>query len=131
MTGISTLDRMLEYRLATEEKKRLKGYQLVRFMLKRGAVSLHWYCSATLVALVDVVIQFLRPIPSAIIIGSILPLVVDLEESSYALITVCLVWLLLEVIKVIVVVVYEYLSTEGSFNLMYDLRRRFLGDMRR
>ena len=51
MTGISTSDRMLEYRLATEEKKRLKGYQLVWFMLKRGSVSLHWYCSATLVAL--------------------------------------------------------------------------------
>ena len=129
MTGISTSDRMLEYRLATEEKKRLKGYQLVWFMLKRGAVSLHWYCSATLVALVDVVIQFLRPIPSAIIVGSILPLVVDLEKSSNALITVCLIWALLELTKVIVVVVYEYLSTEGSFNLMYDLRRRFLGDM--
>ena len=53
----------------------------------------------------------------------------DLEKSSNALITVCLIWALLEVTKVIVVVVYEYLSTEGSFNLMYDLRRRFLGDM--
>ena len=120
---------MLEYRLATEEKKRLRGHQLVWFMLKRGAVSLHWYCTAILVALVSVGIEFLRPIPSAIIIGSILPLVVDLQESSYALITVCLVWALLEVIRVIVVMVYQYLSTEGSFNLMYDLRRRFLGDM--
>ncbi len=120
---------MLEYRLATEEKKRLRGHQLVWFMLKRGAVSLHWYCTAILVALVNVGIEFLRPIPSAIIIGSILPLVVDLQESSYALITLCLVWALLEVIRVIVVMVYGYLSTEGSFNLMYDLRRRFLGDM--
>ena len=129
MTGGAASDRMLEYRLATEEKKRLRGHQLLWFMLKRGAVSLHWYCTAILVALVSVGIEFLRPIPSAIIIGSILPLVVDLQESSYALITLCLVWALLEVIRVIVVVVYGYLSTEGSFNLMYDLRRRFLGDM--
>ena len=129
MTGGAASDRMLEYRLATEEKKRLRGHQLVWFMLKRGAVSLHWYCTAILVALVNVGIEFLRPIPSAIIIGSILPLVVDLQESSYALITLCLVWALLEVIRVIVVMVYGYLSTEGSFNLMYDLRRRFLGDM--
>ena len=129
MTGGAASDRMLEYRLATEEKKRLRGHQLVWFMLKRGAVSLHWYCTAILVALVSVGIEFLRPIPSAIIIGSILPLVVDLQESSYALITLCLVWALLEVIRVIVVMVYRYLSTEGSFNLMYDLRRRFLGDM--
>ena len=129
MTGIAAADRMLEYRLATDEKPRLKGHQLVWFMLKRGAVSLHWYCTAILVALVDVGIEFLRPIPSAIIIGSILPLVVDLEESSYALITVCLIWAALEVIRVVVVMAYQYLSTEGSFNLMYDLRRRFLGDM--
>ncbi len=129
MTGGAASDRMLEYRLATEEKKRLRGHQLVWFMLKRGAVSLHWYCTAILVALVSVGIEFLRPIPGAIIIGSILPLVVDLQESSYALITLCLVWALLEVIRVIVVMVYQYLSTEGSFNLMYDLRRRFLGDM--
>lgn len=129
MTGIAASDRMLEYRLATEEKRRLQGHELVWFMLKRGAVSLHWYCTAILVALVDVAMEFLRPIPSAIIIGSILPLVVDLQESSNALITVCLIWALLEVIRVIVVMVYQYLSTEGSFNLMYDLRRRFLGDM--
>jgi ABC-type multidrug transport system fused ATPase/permease subunit len=129
MTGIAAADRMLEYRLATDEKRRLKGHQLVWFMLKRGAVSLHWYLTAILVALVDVAVEFLRPIPSAIIVGSILPLVVNLDESSSALITVCLIWAVLEVVRVAVVMVYTYLSTEGSFNLMYDLRRRFLGDM--
>ena len=129
MTGVAASDRMLEYRLATEEKRTLRGHQLVWFMLKRGAVSLHWYCSAILVALVEVGLEFLRPIPAAIIIGSILPLVVDLQESSYALITICLIWVALEVIRVVVTMLYRYLATEGSFNLMYDLRRRFLGDM--
>ena len=129
MTEIASSDEMLEYRLAPEEKKKLKSHQLVWLMLKRGAISLHWYCTAILVALVEVAIEFLRPIPSAIIIGSILPLVVNLEESSHALITVCLIWVFLEAARVIVVMLYQYLSTEGSFNLMYDLRRRFLGDM--
>ncbi len=129
MTEISASDRTLQYRLATDEKRRLKGHQLIWFMLKRGAVSLHLYCGAIMVALVNVGIEFLRPIPSAIIVGSILPLVVDLQESSAALFTVCLIWALLEIARVIVVMVYQYLSTEGSFNLMYDLRRRFLGDM--
>lgn len=129
MTGIAATDRMLEYRLASKKKKRLKGYQLVWFMLKRGAVSVHWYCSSILVAFIEVGVEFLRPIPGAIIVGSILPLVVDLQESSYALITVCLVWALLEVMRVAISMLYRYLSTEGSFNLTYDLRRRFLGDM--
>ena len=129
MTGVAASDRMLEYRLATEEKKRLRDHELVWFMLKRGAVSLHWYCSSILVALVHVGLEFLRPIPAAIIIGSILPLVVDLQESSHALITICLVWAALEVVCVAVTMLYRYLSTEGSFSLIYDLRRRFLGDM--
>jgi len=129
MTGISAADRVLEYRLANKRKDRLKGHQLVWFMLKRGAVSAHWYCTSIVVAFMDVGMEFLRPLPAAIIIGSILPLVVDLQESSNALITVCLIWALLEVIRVAVSMLYRYLSTEGSFNLTYDLRRRFLGDM--
>ena len=120
---------MLEYRLASKEKKRLKGCQLVWFMLKRGAVSAHWYCTSIVIAFMEVGMEFLRPIPGAIIVGSILPLVVDLQESSYALITVCLVWALLEVMRVGISMLYRYLSTEGSFSLTYDLRRRFLGDM--
>ena len=129
MTGIAATDRMLEYRLASKEKKRLKGCQLVWFMLKRGAVSAHWYCTSIVIAFMEVGMEFLRPIPGAIIVGSILPLVVDLQESSYALITVCLVWALLEVMRVGISMLYRYLSTEGSFSLTYDLRRRFLGDM--
>jgi|GEM_PF-3644833 len=129
MTGIAATDRMLEYRLASKKKKRLKGCQLVWFMLKRGAVSAHWYCTSIVIAFMEVGMEFLRPIPGAIIVGSILPLVVDLQESSYALITVCLVWALLEVMRVGISMLYRYLSTEGSFSLTYDLRRRFLGDM--
>ena len=129
MTGIAAPDRMLEYRLASKKKKRLKGCQLVWFMLKRGAVSAHWYCTSIVIAFMEVGMEFLRPIPGAIIVGSILPLVVDLQESSYALITVCLVWALLEVMRVGISMLYRYLSTEGSFSLPYDLRRRFLGDM--
>ncbi len=129
MTGIAAADRVLEYRLASKKKKKLKGHQLVWFMLKRGAVSAHWYVSSIVVAFMDVGMEFLRPLPAAIIVGSILPLVVDLQESSYALITLCLVWALLEVIRVATSLLYRYLSTEGSFNLIYDLRRRFLGDM--
>ena len=129
MTGITAADRMLEYRLASKKKKRLKGHQLVWFMLKRGAISAHWYCSSIVVAFMEVGMEFLRPLPAAIIVGSILPLVVDLRESSYALITLCLVWALLEVMRVAISMLYRYLATEGSFSLTFDLRRRFLGDM--
>lgn len=131
MTATVAADRMLEYRLATKKKKRLKGYQLVWFMLQRGKVSAHWYFSSIMVAFVDVGMQFLRPLPTAIIVGSILPLVVDLQESSHALITICLLWVLLEAVSVVITMLYRYLSTEGSFSLMIDLRRRFLGDMER
>jgi ATP-binding cassette subfamily B protein len=129
MTESATEDRTLEYRLARKRKKKLNGYQLVWFMLRRGAVSAHWYCSSIAVAFLDVGMEFLRPLPFAIIVGSILPLVVDLQESSHALITVCLLWVFLEGIRVVISMLYRYLSTEGSFTLMIDLRKRFLGDM--
>jgi ABC-type multidrug transport system fused ATPase/permease subunit len=129
MSTVAPSERLLEYRLADDKRERLKSHRLIWLVLKRGTISFQWYISALVVAVAAVGLDFLRPLPNAIIVGSILPLVVDVNESSYALIDICIAWMLLEVVRISVTILYEYLGTEGSFNLMLNLRRRFLGDM--
>ena len=129
MSTVAASDRLLEYRLTKPKRKRLKSHRLIWLVLKRGVISMQWYAGALVVAVVAVGVEFLRPLPTAIIVGSILPLIVDVQESSDALVSICIAWVLLEAVRVTVSILYEYLGTEGSFNLMLHLRRRFLGDM--
>ena len=129
MSLATASEESLEYRLAEERQKRFKWHELVLAVLKRGVVSVHWYSAALLTSFLQVGLDFLTPIPAAIIVGSILPMVVDLQESSHALISVCLAWALLQVFWIAVSLLYEYLATEGSYNLILKLRRVFLGDL--
>jgi ABC-type multidrug transport system fused ATPase/permease subunit len=131
MSSPAAAERQLEYRLADKKKAKLKSHHLLWYVIKRGAVSLHWYSAGLVVAVVQVVLRFLTPLPNALIVGSILPMVVDMQESSHALISVCIAWALLQILSTGVNVVYIYLTTEGSFNLILFLRRRFLGDLER
>ena len=122
-------EKLFEYRLEGDEEEKAPTYKLVWFILKRGIVSLHWYAAGLLVAGVQVCLQFLSPIPSAIIVGSILPMVADPEASSYALISCCIAWLVIRIVTEVVNFLYSFLTSEGSFNLLLHLRKRFLNDL--
>ena len=121
MSSPAAAEQQLEYRLADEKKAKLSSRQLLWYVIKRGAVSLHWYSASLTMAVVRVILHFLTPLPNAFIVGSILPMVVDMQESSHALISVCIAWALLQIFSTGVDVAYIYLTTEGSFNLILYL----------
>jgi len=123
--------RALEYRLSDKERPRIPTYRLLWFLVQRGLVSLHWYVAALVISVVQVGLQFLSPIPSAIIVGSILPMIAEKESSSFALISCCLAWVVIRLVTAAVGSVYSYITSEGSLNLMLHLRGKFLGDLER
>jgi len=124
-------DKLFEYRLDDRQDKRPPSYRLVWAVLKRGVVSLHWYAAGVLAAIMQCGIQFLMPIPGAIIIGSILPMVADPATSSYGLITCCIASAAIRILSALVTLIYTYTTSEGSYDLMLHLRRLFLMDLER
>jgi len=122
-------EKLFEYRLDDKQKERPPSYRLVWAVLKRGVVSLHWYAAGILAAVMQCGIQFLMPIPSAVIVGSILPMVADPESSSYGLITCCLAWAAIRVLSSMITLMYTYATSEGSYDLMLHLRKLFLIDL--
>ena len=129
MATSAPAEKLFEYRVDDNPDKKTPSYYLLWSVIRRGVVSLHWYAAGTMVAFLQVGLQFLLPIPNAIIVGSILPMVADPVTSSHGLITCCLAAASIRIISALVTLVYTYLTSEGSFSLMLHLRKRFLTDL--